>query len=123
MGRTAAGTDIPDIADYLAKYGFDLALPLPGDPAQVITWSASQVFEGPKSLDPIGIIRTKSFSRVDTTLSYTNKNWKGFSAFVGFVIYPDRRNEETAFLFGTPPAVGVSPKAPLTVQGGVFIPF
>ena len=123
VGRTAAGTDIPDIADYLAKYGFDLALPLPGDPAQVITWSASQVFEGPKSLDPIGIIRTKSFSRVDTTLSYTNKNWKGFSAFVGFVIYPDRRNEETAFLFGTPPAVGVSPKAPLTVQGGVFIPF
>jgi len=36
------------------------------------------------------------------------------------IIYPDRRNEETAFLFA--PNVGVSPKAPFTIQGGVYIP-
>ena len=121
VGRTSPGTDIPDIADYLAKYGFDLAVPLPNGPAEVITFSASQVFEGPKSLEPTGAFKTKSFSRIDATLAYTNKNWKGFSAFVGFVIYPNRRLEETAFLFA--PSVGVSPKAPVTAQGGVFIPF
>ncbi len=124
VGRTTPGTDIPDIADYLAKYGFDLALPLPGkDSPHVVTLSAAQIFEGPKSLNTTGTIKTKSFSRIDANLAYTNWLWKGFSAFVGFVIYPDRRLEETAFLFGTPPTVGVSPKAPLTVQGGVFIPF
>ena len=34
--------------------------------------------------------------------------------------FPKRRYEETDFLFGND--VGVSPKAPFTIQGGVFIP-
>jgi hypothetical protein len=38
-------------------------------------------------------------------------------------VYPDRRLDETAFTFGTPVTVGVSPKAPLTVQVGVYVPF
>jgi len=54
-------------------------------------------------------------------LAYTNTKWHGFGTFLNMIIYPDRRFEETAFLFGN--AVGVSPKAPFTVQGGVFIPF
>jgi len=36
------------------------------------------------------------------------------------IIYPDWRYEETAFTFGN--VVGVSPKAPFTIQGGVYIP-
>lgn len=124
VGRSTPGTSIPDIPDFLAKYGFDLALPLRGgDSPHVVTWSAAQLWEGKKPLDPTNSFTTRTFSRIDTNLAYTNKQWKGFSAFVGFVIYPDRRLEETAFLFGSPPSVGVSPKAPLTVQGGVFVPF
>ena len=123
VGRTTPGTAIPDVAKYLAKYGFDVAVPLPSDPAQIVTLSASQIFEGPKPLDPIGVLTTKKFSRVDLTAAYTNKNWKRFSAYLGVVIYPDRRLEETVFLFGTPAAAGVSPKARVTAQAGVFIPF
>lgn len=44
----------------------------------------------------------------------------GICTFLSMIIYPDRRYEETAFLFGN--TVGVSPKAPFTVQGGFFIP-
>ncbi|MEP6657509.1 MAG: TonB-dependent receptor, partial [Betaproteobacteria bacterium] len=120
----AGGTSIPDVADYLAKYGFDFVLPLTGSAVgQVITMSAAQSWEGPKPLNTTNTLTTKTFSRIDANVSYTNANWKGFSAYLGFIIYPDRRFEETAFTFGTPISVGVSPKAPLTVQGGVSIPF
>jgi len=124
VGRATPGTAIPDIADYLAKYGFQLTLPLAGrDSVHSFTWSAAQLWEGPKALNPTRTFETRSFSRIDSTLAYSNERWRGFSAFVGVVIYPDRRLEETAFLFGTPPSVGVSPKASTTVQGGLFIPF
>ena len=123
VGR-ATGTSIPDVAEFFLKYGFDLAWPLGGaDSARIMTFSASQVWEGPKPLNTTNTLKTQIFSRIDTKLSYTDKRWKGFSAFLGVIVYPDRRYEETAFTFGTPVTVGVSPKAPLTAQAGVFIPF
>lgn len=127
VGRVT-GTSIPDVAKYLFKYGFDLALTLPGrDATHGITFSASQLWEGPKPLNTLNTVTTRTFSRIDTNLVYTNSNWKGFSAFIGAIVYPDRRLEETAFLFENTATfignVGVSPKAPLTVQAGVHIPF
>lgn len=116
------GTSIPDAAEYFIKYGFDLAWPL-ADSSHVFTWSASQVWEGPKPSNTTNTLATRRVSRVDTKLTCTNLRWKGFSAFLGLIVYPDRRLEETAFTFGTPPTIGVSPKARLTAQGGVFIPF
>ena len=121
VGRTT-GTNIPDVAEFFGKYGFDLAWPLQGnDSGEVVTFSASQLWEGPKPLNTSNTLSTKTFSRIDMKLAYTNR--KGYSAFLGAIVYPDRRLEETAFTFGTPSMVGVSPKAPVTVQGGVFVPF
>ena len=121
VGR-ATGTSIPDVAEFFVKYGFDLAWPL-NDSAEVITFSAAQIWEGPKPLNAANNLSTKTFSRIDAKFAYTNRNWKGFGAYLGVISYPDRVLEETAFTFGTPVTVGVSPKSRLTVQGGVFIPF
>jgi len=115
------GTSIPDVADFIANYGFDLAMPLPANTSpHVFTLLAMQRWEGPKPLTTTRNLSTRTFSRVDVRLAYTNAKWHGFSTFLNMIIYPDRRYEETAFLFGN--AVGVSPKAPFTIQGGVFIP-
>jgi len=116
------GTYIPDVADFFANYGFDMVMPLPESTSpHVITLSAMQRWEGPKPLNTTNSLSTKTYSRIDVRLAYTNTKWHGFGTFLNMIIYPDRRFEETAFLFGN--AVGVSPKAPFTVQGGVFIPF
>lgn len=118
------GTSIPDVAEWFLKYGFDVAWPLgAADSPRVIIFSASQVWEGPKPLNTTGTLETRKFSRIDAKATYTDKNWKGGSAFLGLIAYPDRRLEETAFTFGTPPTIGVSPKSRLTVQAGAFIPF
>ncbi|MGI9088789.1 MAG: TonB-dependent receptor domain-containing protein [Chthoniobacterales bacterium] len=115
------GTHIPDVADFFGTYGFDLVLPLPEKTSpHIITLSAAQRWEGPKPLNTTRSLSTRTYSRIDLRMAYTNTNWHGFSTFVNMIIYPDRRNEETAFTFGND--VGVSPKAPLTIQGGVFIP-
>ena len=120
----ATGTSIPDVAEFFGKVGFDLAWPLRGnDSSQILTFSAAQMWEGPKPLNTTNTLSTKTFSRIDLKLAYTDKQRKGFSAYLGAIVYPDRRLEETAFTFGTPATVGVSPKARLTVQGGAYIPF
>ncbi|CAN5593554.1 hypothetical protein BH20VER1_BH20VER1_13840 [soil metagenome] len=79
-----------------------------------------QRWSGPKPLNTRRSLSTRTYSRIDVRMAYTNTNWRGFSTFLNMIIYPDRRFEETAFLFGN--SVGVSPKAPFTIQGGVFIP-
>ena len=120
----ATGTSIPDVAEFFLKYGVDVAWPLGGtDAARVITFSASQVWEGPKPLNTTNTLQTRTFSRIDAKLSYSDARWKSFSAFLGVIAYPDRLLEETAFTFGTPITVGVSPKARVAAQAGVFIPF
>ena len=101
-----------------------LAWPLGGvDLPRVIAFSASQVWEGRKPLNTTDTLETKTFSRVDAKLTYIDRNWKGGSAFLSLVAYPDLRLDETAFTFGTPATVGVSPKARLTLQAGTCIPF
>ena len=116
------GTHVPDVADFFGTYGFDLAMPLPANNSpHVFTLSGTQRWEGPKPLTTTRNLSTRTYSRVDIRLAYTNTNWRGFSTFLNMIIYPDRRYEETAFLFA--PNVGVSPKAPFTIQGGVFMPF
>jgi hypothetical protein len=121
VGR-ATGSSIPDVADYFLKYGVDWTFPLGGD-SRIARVAASQVWEGPKPLNTAGTLSTKRFSRIDFKATYTDRDWKGFNAFLTAVVYPDRRFEETAFTFGTPATVGVSPKAPLTVQAGAYLPF
>ena len=117
----STGTYIPDVADYFANYGFDVALTLPErNSPHLVTLSAMQRWEGPKPLNTTNSLSTKTYSRVDVRLSYTNQKWHGLSTFLNLIIYPDRRYEETAFLFGN--TVGVAPKAPFTIQGGVFVP-
>ena len=71
-------------------------------------------------MDAANTFRTKTYSRIDTSLTYTNLDWKWLSAFVSASIYPDNRLEETAFLFTG--RAGVTAKAPVTVKGGMFIP-
>ena len=123
VNRTT-GTSIPDVAKFFVKYGVDVALPLGGiDPTRALTFSASQIWEGPRPLNTTNTLQTKTFSRIDAKLTYSDRRWNGFSAFLGVIAYPDRVLEETAFTFGTPVAVGVSPKARVTAQAGVFIPF
>jgi len=115
------GTSIPDVAGFFGTYGFDLTMPLPASNSpHVIKLSGMQRWSGPKPLNTTRSLSTKTYSRIDLRLAYTNANWRGFSTFLNMIIYPDRRYEETAFTFGN--AVGVSPKAPFTIQGGVFIP-
>ena len=121
VGR-ATGTSIPDVSEYFAKYGFDAAWPLFGG-TRVMTLSLSQIWEGPRPLNATNTLRTKTFSRIDAKASIASANGRGISGYVGLVGYPDRRLEETAFTFGTPTQVGVSPKARVTVQAGVFVPF
>ncbi len=126
-----SGTVIPDIAEFFVKYGFDLTVPIGGDfSPHLLSLSVGQVWEGPRSLtanpaqaDPFraGPLQTETYSRIDASLTYTNTNWKGFSVFLDGTFYPDNRQEETAFLFTN--RVGVAAKAPVTVSGGVFIPF
>ena len=117
----AGGISIPDVADYFGTYGFDITFPLPEKTSpHVITFSAAQRWEGPKPINTTRSLTTRRYSRVDLRLAYTNTNWHGFSTFLSMIIYPDRRYEETAFLFGN--SVGTSPKAPFSIQGGVYIP-
>lgn len=121
INRPTGGTHLPDVADFFGTYGFDLAMTLPAKTSpHLITLSAMQRWEGPKPLNTTNSISTKTYSRIDVRLSYTNAKWHGASTFLSMIIYPDRRYEETAFLFGN--TVGVSPKAPFTVQGGFFVP-
>ena len=87
-----------------------------------LTVALSQYWEGPKPLNTANTLSTRTYSRINASASYSNVMWKGFSAYLGIIAYPDRRNEETAFTFGTPVSVGVSPKARVTFQAGVFIP-
>lgn len=138
----ASGTNIPDIAEFFVKYGFDLTVPIGGESSpHLLTLSVGQVWEGPRELnanpnlafDPAtsaankalllanGPFRTETYSRIDAGLTYTNTDWKGFSVFVDGTFYPDKRLEETAFNFTN--RVGTSAKAPVAIQGGVFIPF
>lgn len=121
VGR-ATGTSIPDVADYFFKYGIDWTFPL-GRDSRIVRVAASQVWEGPKPLNTTGTLSTKRFSRIDLKATYTDRDWKGFNVFLTAVVYPDRRLEETAFTFGTPVTVGVSPKARATVQAGAYFPF
>lgn len=115
------GTSIPDVADFFGTYGFDLRLALPNSNSpHIFTLSAMQRWEGPRPLTTTRNLSTRTYSRIDVRLAYTNTNWHGFSAFLSMIAYPDRRYEETAFAFGND--VGVSPKAPFTIQGGVFVP-
>lgn len=79
-----------------------------------------QRWEGPKPLNTTRSLSTRSYSRIDVRLAYTNANCRGFSTFLNMIIYPDRRYDETAFTFSDD--IGVSPKAPFTIQGGVYIP-
>jgi hypothetical protein len=110
----------------LAKYGFDLTLSLPGnDSPHIFTLSVYQEIHGSEPLDTSRAISTRTFSRGAANFNYTNRKWKGFSLFVNLIAYPDRRLEESAFDFGTAtaPLAAVSPKAPVSVPAGVFIPF
>jgi outer membrane receptor protein involved in Fe transport len=117
VGRTT-GTHVPDVAEYLAKYGLEWRFE---SAVHGINFTIAQLIEGPKPLNTTNTLRTQRFSRVSANLSYTNPSWRGFNAYVGLNSYPDRRLDETAFTFGN--SVGVSPKPPLTVQGGFFVPF
>ncbi|PPC85216.1 MAG: hypothetical protein CTY31_13795 [Hyphomicrobium sp.] len=123
LTETAPGAStVPEIADYLFKYGFDLTTPVGGEfSPHFLHLSAGQVWEGPKALNTTNTLTTETFSRIDAKISYTNEDWKGFSAFLGAVVYPDGRLDETAFVSGG--QVGVAAKAPVTVIGGVFVPF
>lgn len=125
LGR-AGGSSIPNVGDNLGKYGFELVLPLPArNSPHIFSLSAYQEIHGPSPLNTSRSIATRTFTRVGANVNYTNRNWKGASLFVNLIAYPDRRNEESAFDFGDPgaPLAAVSPKAPISVQGGVFIPF
>lgn len=117
VGRTSPGTRIPDIPEYLAKYGFQLELPMAGASERVLSWYAAHVIEGPKALNSTASFTTRRFSRIDTNLAYVDQRIPGSMVFLGVVWYPDRRLDETAFLFGSTP--GVSPKAPVTLQAGL----
>ncbi|MBV9644466.1 MAG: TonB-dependent receptor, partial [Verrucomicrobia bacterium] len=126
LPRPGSGSSILNVQDFLGKYGLNLMLPLPfNDSPHIFTMAVYHEIIGPEPLNTFRSVSTRTFSRITANLNYTNRNWKGFSAFVNFIAYPDRRNEETAFNLGsdTAPIVGVSPKAPVSVQGGVFMPF
>lgn len=112
------GPVLPEVADYFVKYGADLDV---SDGNRVLTASLGQVWEGPKALDTRGIFKTKTFSRIDASLTYADKRWNGISILGNAVIYPDRRLEETAFVFAN--QVGVSAKPRVTFSVGSFIPF
>ena len=112
------GSVLPEVADYFVKYGIDLDL---RDGKRTLTASLGQVWEGPKALDTFGIFKTKAFSRIDASLTYSDKRWHGISVIANAVIYPDRRLEETAFVFAN--QVGVSAKPPVTFTVGTFVPF
>ena len=115
-------THVPDIAEFLIKYGVDLTLPVGGpDSPHILSVIAGQVWEGPRALVTTNELNSNTFSRVDARMAYTNEDLNGLSAFVGIIAYPNGRLDETALRFSGD-QVGVSAKSPLTVQGGVFIP-
>ncbi len=115
---TGQGPVLPEIADFFVKYGLDLDV---NDGNRVLTASLGQVWEGPKALDTRGIFDTRTFSRIDASLTYADKRWNGISVLANAVIYPGRRLEETAFVFAN--QVGVSAKPPVTLTVGAFVSF
>ena len=112
------GSILPEVANFFVKYGFDYRL---HRDQHSFDLSFGQVWEGPKSLDSRGVFRTKTFSRIDVAGSYANDRWKGVSLFANAIVYPDRRLEETAFVFAN--QVGVAAKPRVTLTAGTFIPF
>ena len=112
------GSILPEFADFFVKYGFDYHL---HRDQHSLDLSFGQVWEGPKPLDSRGVFRTRTFSRIDANLSYANDRWKGVSVFANAIVYPDRRLEETAFVFAN--QVGVAAKPRFTLTAGTYIPF
>jgi len=122
-GGVRSGNALPDVPDFIFTYGLKATFPLFGsDSPNILTLSCYQQWIGPKPITSDRTEVTKTYSRIAFDASYTNKNLKGFSAYVGIIAYPDRRYEESDFNFG-PGIIGVSPDAPVSIRGGVFIPF
>ena len=123
VGR-ATGTSIPDVAEFFVKYGADVAWPMQlWGGARQLTFSISQVWEGPKPITATESLKTRTFSRIDAKVSLSSLDPRGISCYLTVIGYPDRTLEESAFTFGTPVSVGVSPKARVTAHAGLFIPF
>ncbi len=96
------GTHLPDVADFFGTYGFDLAMTLPAKTSpHLVTLSAMQLWEGPKPLNTTNSLSTKTSSRVDVRLSYTNAKWHGASTFLSMIIYPDRVTKRPPFSLET----------------------
>ena len=113
------GGEVPNVADYIATLGAESDLLWLGDNSpHRLTLGAYGQLIGAKPITPDRSLRTESYSRISAKLSYANRKWHGSGAWVSVVAYPDSRLEETAFDFGGG-SVGVSPQAPVAVQGGV----
>lgn len=115
---------VTGVSRFHLNYGFDLSAPLLFDASSPHRFDLSVYHEiiGPKHLTGDGLEFTRTYTRLSAKASYANTGLPGFGAFVGVVAYPDRRYEEAAFDFGDG-LIGVSPKAPLSLQGGMAYQF
>lgn len=77
---------------------------------------------GNKNLNSAGTIRSDAFHRLSAKLSYYRSSWANFKVFIEGSFYPgDGALNEVDFLSGG--AILTSPQSPVTLQGGVRIPF
>lgn len=117
------GGEVPNVADYIVTLGTESDLLWLGDNSpHRLTLGAYGQLIGPKAVTPDRSVETRDYSRISAKLAYTNQKWHGSGAFLSLVAYPGSRLEETAFDFGGG-AVGISPQAPVSVQGGINILF
>lgn len=115
---------VTGVSRFHLNYGFDLSAPLFFDVSSPHRFDLSVYHEiiGPKHLTGDGLEFTRTYTRLSAKAGYANPRLPGFGAFVGVVAYPDRRYEEAAFDFGDG-LIGVSPKAPVSLQGGMSYQF
>jgi outer membrane receptor protein involved in Fe transport len=117
-----AGTDVPNVPKWLAKYGGELRWPLFSPSSnRVLFLYANQQFLGESELDTAAHQHAGSYSRFNLDAWYSNAKWLGASAFFEATIYPYGRFNETAVEFGSG-AVGINPKPTMTLQGGLHLP-
>ncbi|MCQ8278522.1 TonB-dependent receptor plug domain-containing protein [Acetobacteraceae bacterium KSS8] len=118
---SAATSFIPNVADWLADYGFDAYMPLPNGNGKNLDLTVDHQFVGPQPLDSSRIFVAKQYQRIATKLTYNDPRQHNMRVWVSAIIFPENRLSEDAFVSSG--AVYTAPQPFLTMEGGVSFGF
>ena len=112
---TPAANRLPDIPDFVHQIGLETGIPLRGQPAESLVFTADLSFYGKKNLNTTGTLRSERYERITFRAVYQHN--RRYRVHLGGFAYPGSRTGESAFLFGS--RIGVRPNPPVSIDTGV----